>query len=136
MYIKKDALGRDKRKIERVDSVVDYDFGEGSPGEEIGNEEFSIRWDGSFIAEQTGDYRFIVRSENGFRLYLNRSDKALVDGWVASGGDVVDKEGTIHLIGGRAYPLRLEYFKYKGKTASIELMFQPPDGVEQILPKS
>lgn len=133
-YYASRSMRRDKRKIERVDSVVDFDFGEGSPGEEIGNEEFSIRWDGSFIAEETGDYRFIVRSENGFRLYLNRSDKALVDGWVASGGDVVDKEGTIHLIGGRAYPLRLEYFKYKGKTASIELRYQSPEGVEQILP--
>lgn len=133
-YFDSRNMQREKRKIERTDPGIDFDFGEGSPGDGIGTEEFAIQWNGSFIAEETGDYAFTVRSENGFRLWINDTSKALIDGWVASGGEVVEHTETIRLLGGRAYPLRLDYYKYKGKSASIELLCQTPHGVKTVVP--
>lgn len=134
-YFDSKNMSRNKRKIERTDPFVDFDFKDGSPGEGVGKEEFSIRWDGSFIAEETGDYKFTVRSENGFRMWVNNNAKALIDGWVASGGDVVEQTETVQLLGGRAYPIRLDYYKYKGKSASVELLVQSPHGVQTVIPK-
>jgi hypothetical protein len=65
---------------------------------------------------------------------VNDEDKALIDAGVAS-GDMSEHRATLRLVGGRAYPLRLEFFKApKDKSASIALLWKPPHGAEQIIP--
>lgn len=132
-YFNSKNFQRDKRVIERVDATVDLDFGEGSPGEKIGNEEFSMKWQGSVIAPDTGEYEFIVRTDNGARLWVNDRDTALIDAWVRSGNDN-EFRATIKLLGGRSYPLRLEFFKFKEKKASIRLLWKPPHGEVELIP--
>src|SRR5205085_1061420 len=126
---------RNKVVLERIDDKIEFSFGDKSPDEKIGAEEFSMRWDGSLIADQTGDYEFCVLSENGVRLWVNDNDKALIDGWVASGGAVVEHTATIRLLGGRAYPLKLNFFKYKDKSAPIALRWKPPTKSWEVIPK-
>lgn len=124
---------REKRVIERTDPAIDFDFGDGSPDEEIGVEEFSIRWEGSVFAPETGDYEFVMRTENGARLWVNDNETPLIDAWVKS-GDQTEYRGTIRLLAGRAYPLRLEFFKFKEPSASIQLCWQPPHHAEEVIP--
>lgn len=128
----------DKRVLERRDATVDFKFGEGSPlAEKIEPQEFSIRWQGSLLAPDTGEYEFTLRSENGARLWLNDNQRALIDAWVKSGEETEHRE-TIRLLGGRVYPLRLEFFKSKEakeKTASISLVWKPPGGVTEVVPE-
>ena len=45
-----------------VDPSVDFDFGEGSPAENINAEQFSIAWSGSIVARETGVHEFRVRT--------------------------------------------------------------------------
>ena len=89
---------------------MDFDFGEGSPGEGITADQFSIAWDGSLLATDTGWHEFRLSTPNGARLYLNadlregdsnrRDDSdasretALIDGWVSSGAMVREETGT------------------------------------------
>ncbi len=133
-YFNSKNFQRDKRVIERVDAMVDLEFGEGGPDEKIGKDEFSMKWQGSVIAPDTGDYEFIVRTENGARLWVNDRETALIDAWVRSGNDT-EFRATIKLLGGRSYPLRLEFFKFKEKKASIHLLWKPPHGEVEIMPE-
>ncbi len=128
---------RKKRRIERVDPEIRFQFGEKSPDpEKIEAEAFAIQWRGALLVETTGEYEFCVRTENGFNLYVNEnSDKATIDGWVSS-GELREHRTSLKLLGGHAYPIRLEYFKYKEKSASIELRWTPPGGVESVIPLS
>lgn len=127
---------RDKRVFERVDPVIDFEFGAKSPdAEKIGVEEFAMRWQGALIVEETGNYEFCLKTENGARLWVNDDDSPLIDAWVASGGEVKEHVETISLSGGRAYPIKLDYFKYKDKSASIELQWKPPHGVWEVIPE-
>ncbi len=131
------AKDRVKHNFERVDGHVNFHFGAESPEPgKMGTDEFRLNWDGSVIAEETGVYEFIVKSENGFRLWINDDDEAdaLIDGWVSAGPEVREERKSIYLIGGRSYFLRLEYFKFQEKTSSIELRWKPPHGVEEIIP--
>ncbi len=124
------------RVIDRLDPGVKFDFKTNSPDPKIKPEEFSIRWQGSVLAPETGDYEFIVRAENGLRLWVNDENKPLIDANVRSGKDV-ELIGTIRLLGGRAYPIRLEFFKSKEakeKTASVALEWKPPFGVAGPIP--
>ncbi|MEQ1858307.1 MAG: DUF1592 domain-containing protein [Chthoniobacteraceae bacterium] len=125
-----------KARFDRLDGQVAFAFGEGSPdAEKLRNEEFAVRWEGSIIAEETGVYEFIVKTENGVRLWVNDTKTNLIDAWVSSGPEVREQKRSIYLLGGRAYPLTLEFFKYKEKTASVQLLWKPPHGVVSVIPQ-
>ena len=53
---------------------------------------FAIRWEGSVLAPETGDYEFIVRTEHSARLWVNDLKKPLIDRWVKSGNDTEFRE--------------------------------------------
>lgn len=126
----------DSKELERVDAVINFDFADGTPHEKIGKEEFSIRWEGSLIAEETGEYEFSLKTQNGARLYVNSADrKPLIDAWVSSGNEPREERATIRLIGGRAYPLRVDFFQFKEKTASIALQWKPPHKAWEVIPE-
>ncbi len=130
---------RDNFKFERVDGGVAFHFGVDSPDKEkMIAEQFQNRWEGSVIAEETGVYDFIVKTENGARLWINDvgDGDALIDAWVSNGPEVREEKKSIYLVGGRAYRLVLEHFKFKEKSASIELWWKPPHGMKEIIPKT
>ena len=89
------------------------------------SQEFRVSWQGSVLAPETGEYEFVVRSENAIRLWVNDNNKPLIDISVKSGSDTEYRE-TIYLLGGRVYPLRLELTRGKEKTSSIELLWKVP----------
>lgn len=124
---------RDKRIIDRVDAQVNFDFGGGRPDDEnFLDGKFAIRWDGSVIAPETGNYDFCIDTENAFRLYVNNDRTPLIDAWVRSGSDRQFR-GSLFLIGGRAYPLKLEYQSAE-LTSSIALKWKTPKDIEQLIP--
>ncbi len=128
----------DDASFERIDATVNFDFGESSPDpEKIPVEQFSVRWEGSVLAPDTGEYEFVLESKNGARLWVNDLDEPLIDGSVRSGEESLLRE-SIRLIGGRAYALRLEFFKSekaKEKTAAIRLKWKPPHQTEDLIPE-
>ncbi len=103
------------------------------PPENKMNDGFSAYWNGSLIAPTTGLYKILVRSQNGFQLRLNSSQQPLIDRKVRS-DEVWDHEATIYLLAGRAYPLQIDFFSYPQPPARFELMWQPPQGVLEIIP--
>ncbi|MHC4875267.1 MAG: DUF1592 domain-containing protein [Planctomycetota bacterium] len=132
-YFNDRRFRRDKRVIERVDPTVNFDFGEGTPEEgKFEVEAFSMQWQGSLIVPETGEYEITVSTENGAKLYLNDYETPLIDAWVKSGYDT-EYSKTIRLLGGRAYPLRLDYFKYKEKDASVRLLWKRPHHTQEVI---
>ncbi len=127
--------GGDKGAIERVDRVVRFDFGKGMPeGMEPSTNGFSINWRGSLLAEDGGEYEIVLRTPNGARLWLNDEDVPLIDAGVAS-GQLDEHRARLKLLGGRAYPLRLEFFKSpKDKSAAVALEWQPPHRPRELIP--
>jgi len=132
-------------KFERIDDTVRFDFGEGIPkheeAKEFSPEGFSIRWNGTILPEETGVYEFVIKTRNGVTLWVNEhqhgeeSGKKVIDGWVAPNNEEREESGSIFLIGGRPYPLRLDFFTWKEKAASIELKWKTPHGVLETIPR-
>ena len=143
---------KDKSALQRIDPIVRFDFGTNSPTPHITADQFSIAWSGSVLAPESGEYQFRVTTPNGARLYVNtdlaagdsnrrddsdaKREVALVDLWVSSGGVERQGSGTLYLLGGRSYPLRLDYFKFKEKTAAVRLEWKPPHGPWTGIPSS
>lgn len=105
-------IGSDKKKhFERTDPQVDFNFGDASPDpKQLEANEFSIVWQGSVLAPDTGEYEFVIRTQHAARLYVNDADTPLIDAWVKSGDDP-EHRGTIRLLGGRPYFIKLEFSK-------------------------
>ena len=134
------------RVLERIDPEVRFDFGRVSPAPgKLDAEGFTVRWSGSVLAPETGRYEFVVRTDHAARLWLNDPDRPLIDVWVKSGDDT-DHRASIFLVGGRAYPLKLEFTsrtqgvrkKSQGKAkrvaAFIELHWGLPHRLADVIP--
>lgn len=149
-YFKSFGFRGKNRVFERVDPIVGFDFGEASPDpKKFEPDRFSIRWDGSVLAPETGTYDFMIRTEHAARLWVNDLKTPLIDVWVKSGTSSDSQHtSSIFLLGGRAYPVRLEFAKGKqgekdGKKdeskppavkASIALEWKPPQQVMEVVP--
>ena len=132
-YDAKDFNG-DKKVRERVDRRIDFDFNDNAFEPKLTSTNgFSIQWHGSLIADETGDYELVLKTPNGARLWVNDPEEPLIDAWVAS-GQLNEHKATIRLLGGRIYPLRLQLFKFKDKSASVSLQWKPPHGPQQPIP--
>ncbi|HWM93306.1 MAG TPA: PQQ-dependent sugar dehydrogenase [Thermoanaerobaculia bacterium] len=113
-----------KPVLTRVDSKVDFQWGQGSPAPGIGKDTFSVRWTGKVEAKVSGPHTFLVRADNGARLWVN--GKLLVD---------AQNRGTVQLESGKRYDLRLEYYENKG-TAAVQLLWSAPGLRRQVVPES
>lgn len=138
--------GDGKHILDRIDLEVNFNFQTASPlPGKMEPRVFAISWSGSVFAPVTGEYEFIVRSENSFRLYVNDRKQPFVDGWIKS-GDTREYRSSIRFLGGRAYPLTLHFTKAGQGVrkpnqdkmpippASIHLAWRPPGRSEEIIP--
>ncbi len=136
-YYKSRRFRPAERVFTQTDPAVRFDFGVHEPQaigagqfgpepELLDPSQFSIRWEGSVLAPETGEYEFIVRTEHATRFWINDLKKPLIDAWVKSGNDT-EYRASIHLLGGRVYPLRLEFSKAKqGVDDSKKTKTKPP----------
>ncbi len=111
-YFDARSFRNDKRVVDRIDPEVRFDFGTGAPADKIDSYQYSIRWTGSLLPAESGEYEFIVKCDHGVRLFVNDLQKPLIDAWVKSTADTEFK-ATLPLLGGRGYPVRLEFTKAK-----------------------
>jgi hypothetical protein len=129
---------RERVEFDRIDERIGFSYGAASPEpQRMRADEFKVRWEGAILAPQTGSYEFVLRTENGARLWVNDRNNMLIDAWVSQGPKVRSDRQGIHLLAGRLYPVIVEFFKAPGeKSASIELRWKPPHGVEDVIPSS
>lgn len=135
-YFPSRRFNQRERKLDRLDASVNFDFGEGSPDKDkLEAKEFAVRWSGSVLAPESGEYEFILETDNGAQLWVNDNNAPLIDGAVKSGKEA--RHETIRLVGGRAYQLRLEFFKSekaKEKTARVVLKWRLPRREPEVIP--
>ncbi|MCL7452365.1 MAG: PA14 domain-containing protein [Anaerolineae bacterium] len=69
----------------REDPAVSFDWGEGSPGEGLPNDGFSVRWTGE-QSVPAGDYSYLVLADDGARFWID--GQLLLDAWVLPPGQI------------------------------------------------
>jgi hypothetical protein len=119
-------------KLTRTDSIVDFNWGTGSPNSAIGSDYFSVRWTGQVQATTTGNYTFFVSADDGVRLWVN--GQQLINDW-EDWGTVRERSGSISLTGGQKYDIRLEYLE-ENNQAVARLLWSGPSVSKQVIPQS
>ena len=136
----------DAAKVARtgIDPTIDFALGPENPlYAALGITDFSAQWRGSVLAEETGDYEFVVRTPNSIRVWINADvnpgapAEAVIDANVSRPDDP-DHRVTVRLLGGRRYPIGIDYWALPGKAGapppSIVLRWKPPHGSERPIP--
>jgi len=94
--------------LERDDAEINFDWGVGPPVEWMPDDQFSIRWTRT-VNFAPGYYRFVVRADDGVRLWIDQS--ILIDKWQ-------DMDYELHYVDGTylegPHTIRLEYYDHTG----------------------
>jgi cytochrome c553 len=133
----------------RVDPVVAFDFAskDDPDFDKLKTEELAVTWTGSVLIPETGAYEFIVKTEHSAKLWVNDMKRMLIDASVKSGNDT-EFRGTVDLLGGRYYPVRLELSRgsvgvQKDKKSkdpppktTIALEWKQPKRAQEVIPRT
>jgi len=114
-----------------IDTVIDFAWGAGPPLFNFPKDLFTVRWTGWVTPLVDGAWTFIVRSDDGCRLWID--DQLLIDEW--HGQSPREHQGTLSLEGGHNYSIRLEYLEEDGG-AEVGLYWSHPDFEKEIIPKT
>lgn len=132
-YFKIGRFRGDERVLERIDPQIQFDFGtNGALPAQTDPYQMAMRWAGSVLAPDTGEYEFIVHTEHAMRLWINDLQRPIIDASVQSGTDN-EYRVTLFLLGGRAYPLRLEFSKGVQGVDNLEKLKQKPPAKATLL---
>ncbi|MEN8192375.1 MAG: glycosyl hydrolase family 28 protein, partial [Bacteroidota bacterium] len=100
----------------RIDNQIKFNWDHGSPASDISKDKFSIRWTGQLKAPGSGEYEIGLKSDNGFRLFLN--NKLKIDAWDSHEAGRFKGE-VIELEKDKFYDLKIEYFENVGSCSAI-----------------
>jgi RHS repeat-associated protein len=109
----------------RYDGPLNFIWGEGTPGDDVNKDRFSVRWTGrlqTYTGQfQTGTYSFRTVSDEGVRVWVN--NQLIIDHW--GGHTESTDDGSIYLQSGQQYSIRVEYYEGTGN-ATLRLKWRPP----------
>jgi glucose/arabinose dehydrogenase len=96
--------------LSRVDPIIDFDWGGGSPDAILPNDGFSVRWTGQVVPTYSEMYTFFTSTDDGARLWVNGT--LLLDHWVNQGP--TEWSGSIALTAGTPASIVFEYYENAG----------------------
>jgi PA14 domain/Pectate lyase superfamily protein len=118
-------------KARRISRTVNFNWGTGSPDEAIAPNTFSARWIGQVQAKTSGIYTFYTQADDGIQLWVN--GQRLISNLTK--GTVSESKGTIALIAGQKYDIKLKYYENTG-SAAAKLLWSSPGQDKEVIPQS
>jgi uncharacterized protein (DUF1800 family) len=119
-------------KLTRIDTNINFTNWGGSTTLPITNSGYyCVRWTGQVQPQYSETYYFVANIEDGVRLWVN--DQLIINNW-ATHNSPSDSTGTIDLIGGVRYNIKMEFFRAGGSSGSARLYWYSPSQAKVIIP--
>lgn len=115
-------------RYSQVDSVINYNWGSGSPSL-LGSDTFSMLWRGNIEIPSDDIYSFYLATDDGARLWIDNA--AIIDSWRPQWTELI---GQAPLTKG-LHPITLEYFEQSGG-ALYQLRYSSSTIPKQIIPST
>ncbi len=115
-----------------VDATIDNVWSGTGPGQSIlsgQNDNFSVVWSGYLEAPTTGTYGIFGTTDDGMQITIGST--LVVDAFYYQAP--TEHAGSIDLVAGRRYPVRIRYFQGGGETEA-HFAWQPPGGAKGAVP--
>jgi len=108
--------------LKRVDYAVSFEWFNVPPAAGLPAQGYSVRWTGELVPPVDGDYRLGAETDGGSRIYLD--GKKIIDDW--NPHRIRAMTTLVHLQGGHAHAIRMEYFQVR-REAAARLIWLPPN---------
>ena len=108
--------------LTRVDTAIDFDWGNGSPDPSIQNDNFSAQWTATITIPTTGNYVFRFKADDRAELFINGVS---VLSQTAYQGMAYQTSANVSLTAGQTFALKLN-FREDGGGAGVQLQWQKP----------
>lgn len=92
------------------DTRMRHAWSEGTEVEGMPKEKFSVRWTGAIVPEKAGTYEITVGGDDGYRLWFD--GEKVADDWRNGAFRATTIRRTLE--GGKAYPIRYEFYQDGG----------------------
>lgn len=93
----------------RTDRRVNFKWDQG-PATGIGHDNFSVRWTGFVKPTEGGDYEFIARGDDGYRVFVD--GKRIIDEWHDQAATT--SRNTVRLQANKSHKIVVEYYQGAG----------------------
>jgi hypothetical protein len=124
-----DGINFNTLKFSRLDPTLNFNWGEGTPSSQLGNDTYSIRWAGRILAKTSETYTFTTQSDDGIRVWINGI--LVINNWTTHSATY--NSGTINLSQGQLYSIKVEYYENTGN-ATAKLLWSTPTISQQVIP--
>ncbi len=102
--------------IDRIDPQIDFSWGKGGPGGGLGNDNFSIRWEGFIYIPEDGDYTFSLKHDDDFKLIIDGEELYYLNTWSSN----TYKDSKTKTFKKGYHPIKIEFIeKYGGAHAHM-----------------
>ncbi len=118
-------------KLTRLDPIVDFNWGAGSPAPSIDANQFSVRWTGLVQPRYSQSYTFYTNADDGVRLWVD--DNLLIDKWFDQ--PVTEWSNTIALTANEKYDIAMEYYHSGEDAAVARLSWSSTSQAKEIIPQ-
>ncbi|WP_343910349.1 glycoside hydrolase family 3 protein [Aquimarina litoralis] len=95
-------------KVTRNDSIVNFIWVSKKPFENATSDNFSVRWTGKIVPEESGNYRVGLRASSAGKLYVN--DSLRVD--FKDDHEPKMKYLDMNMVAGESYDIKIDYYNY------------------------
>lgn len=116
--------------VRRLDPIVNFDWGTGSPASLISADSFSAIWEGQVQSQFSETYTFIVESDDGVRLTVDGN--VVIDHLV---NGVHRLTADVALVKGQKYDIKLDYYENTGG-AKAGLRWSSFSQAETVIPST
>jgi len=117
-----DVPANPKPAFARVDPQIDFNWWDGSPRQDLKDDDFGVRWTGFLGAPASGRYQIGAFGMNAFELYLD--GKRIAD--FSDIHEASHRYAAVSLEAGKLYSIRLEFHEFVND-ARIRLEWSRPD---------
>jgi len=124
-YFKKKGDGQSV--LTRVDPTLSFNWNDQSPAEGVPRDHFSIRWQGSFVPQVSGKYKFYARADDELALQIGSLAVNVKEGQERSA------EGEFSA--GVRYPLKASFREDSGH-ANLQVDMEGPGISRAVLPEN
>ncbi|MCX6150919.1 MAG: glycoside hydrolase family 3 C-terminal domain-containing protein [Ignavibacteriales bacterium] len=111
-----------KPSFKQIDYCIDFKWWTGAPDPKFDPDNFGIRWNGIIVPPRTGKYAIGGYGLNGFRIYFEDSLLISFEGT----HHPVKSYKWIDLVAGKAYKIKVEFYKTM-RYSFMQLLWSAPD---------
>ena len=113
--------------ITRVDPAINFNWGDQSPAEGVYRDNFSVRWQGSFVPEVNGKYKFYAKADDLLALQIGSL--------TIKTKDYQEKSAEGDFKAGVRYPLKARFEEHSGN-AFVQVEMEGPGIKRAPLPEN